>query len=89
MCILKTTDVYDAALRCRLHDAAGYRGAECGIQLLFHAGGRRPRACRPGLLENTAFNPPKEDLANCEYYEHLEKDILQMYEDAWMKVKIA
>ena len=90
MCILNTTDVYDAALRfidfmMRPDIAALNAEYNCystpedaALELV-----------DPELLENTAFNPPKEDTENCEYYEHLEMNILRMYEDAWMKVKIA
>lgn len=90
MCILKTTDVYDAALRfvdfmMRPDIAALNAEYNCYSTPEDDA----LALVDPELLENTAFNPPKEDLANCEYYEHLEKDILRMYEDAWMKVKIA
>lgn len=90
MCILKTTDAYDASLRfldfmmrpdiaARNAEYTGYSTPEDAALALVD----------PELLENNAFNPPKEDLVKCEYYEHLDKSILRMYEDAWMKVKIA
>ncbi|MDL2237482.1 ABC transporter substrate-binding protein [Christensenellaceae bacterium OttesenSCG-928-K19] len=41
------------------------------------------------ILQNYAFNPDKEDLVNCEYYEHLDQEVLKLYEAAWMQVKMA
>jgi spermidine/putrescine transport system substrate-binding protein len=91
MCILKTTDVYDEALRfidfmMRPDIAALNAEYNCystpedaALELIEDE----------ELLDNYAFNPPEEDLVHCEYYEHLDKSILRMYEDAWMKVKIA
>lgn len=39
------------------------------------------------MLDNYAFNPDKPDLENCEYYEHIDKGALKLYEEAWMRVK--
>ena len=90
MAILKNTDVYDAALRfvdfmlrpdiaAKNAEYTGYSTPEDAALEYIDA----------ALMENYAFNPPKEDLANCQYYEHLSKDVLKLYEDAWMKVKVA
>ncbi|MGI6152935.1 MAG: ABC transporter substrate-binding protein [Christensenellaceae bacterium] len=89
-CILKGTDAYDASLAfidflCRPDIAAlnaNYTGYSTPID-----------AAKPmideELMENEAFNPPIENLENCVYYKHIEKAVLRLYEDAWMKVKIA
>jgi len=90
MCILKSTDAYDASLRfidfmCRPDIAAqnanytGYSTPEPAAKEFIDE----------EMLENYAFNPPEEDLVNCTYYTHLPKEVLRLYEDAWMKVKIA
>ncbi|MEA5003199.1 MAG: ABC transporter substrate-binding protein [Christensenella sp.] len=90
MCILKTTDAYDASLRfldfMMRPDIAALNAEYTGYSTPEDAA---LELVDPELLENYAFNPPKEDLVDCEYYEYLPKDILRLYEDAWMKVKIA
>lgn len=90
MCILKTTDAYDASLRfldfMMRPDIAALNAEYTGYSTPEDAA---LELVDPEMLENYAFNPPNEDLVNCEYYEHLDKSILRMYEDAWMKVKIA
>ncbi|MEA4853907.1 MAG: spermidine/putrescine ABC transporter substrate-binding protein [Christensenella sp.] len=90
MCILKTTDVYDQALRfldfMMRPDIAALNAEYTGYSTPEKAA---EELIDPEMMENTAFNPPEESLKNCEYYEHLDKSILRMYEDAWMKVKIA
>lgn len=90
MCILKTTDAYDESLRfidfmCRPDIAAlnaNYTGYSTPIEAA-------KEFIDEELLENEAFNPPEEWLENCVYYKHLEKQALRMYEDVWIKVKIA
>ncbi len=90
MCILKTTDAYDASLRfldfMMRPDIAAINAEYTGYSTPEDAA---LELVDPEMLENYAFNPPKEDLEKCEYYEHLDKSILRLYEDAWMKVKIA
>ncbi|MEG0382680.1 MAG: ABC transporter substrate-binding protein [Christensenella sp.] len=90
MCILKATDAYDASLRfldfMMRPDIAALNAEYTGYSTPEDAA---LELVAPEMLENYAFNPPKEDLTDCEYYEHLDKSILRMYEDAWMKVKIA
>ncbi|WP_066646323.1 ABC transporter substrate-binding protein [Christensenella timonensis] len=90
MCILKTTDAYDASLRfldfMMRPDIAALNAEYTGYSTPEDAA---LELVDPELLDNYAFNPPKEDLEHCEYYEYLPKEILRLYEDAWMKVKIA
>lgn len=87
LCIMKDTDVYDAALKfvdflCRPEIAAknsvytGYSTPEKEALTYMDA----------ALAENNAYNPPEEELASAEFYEYLGED-LHLYEDAWMKVK--
>ncbi len=87
LCIMKDTDVYDAALKfidflCKPEIAAknsaytGYSTPEKDA-LPFMDG---------SLTENNAYNPSDEELSNVEFYQYLGED-LHLYEDAWMKVK--
>lgn len=90
LCILNTTDVYDESLRfidfMMRPDIAAINAEYTGYSTPEDAA---LELVDPEMLDNYAFNPPKEDLEKCEYYEYLDKSILRMYEDAWMKVKIA
>lgn len=89
LCILKTCDEYDAALKFinfMLRPDIAALNAE-------YTGYSTPEeAAHPyideELLENYAFNPPAELIKNCEYYEYLEPDVLSMYEDAWVRIKM-
>lgn len=90
LCILKTASEYDAALKFvnfMLRPDIAALNAE-------YTGYSTPEeAAHPyieeDLLENYAFNPPAELIENCEYYEYLEPDILSMYEDAWVRIKMS
>jgi len=90
LCILKNTGNYDAALRFvdfMMRPDIAAKNAE-------YTGYSTPEDAAlefvdPEMMDNNAFNPPKEDLVNCEYYTHLDKDVLKMYEDAWVRVKTA
>ncbi len=90
MVIMKNTDVYDAALRfvdfMLRPDIAAKNAAYTGYSTPEDAAMEFLDA---ETVENSAFNPPKESLVNCQYYEHLEQDALKLYEDAWLKVKTA
>ncbi|MEF9864300.1 MAG: spermidine/putrescine ABC transporter substrate-binding protein [Christensenellaceae bacterium] len=88
--ILKTTDAYDESLRfidfLMRPDIAALNAEYTGYS------SPNPEALKlvdPEMLENYAFNPPQADLKKCQYYTHLDKKVLRMYEDTWMKVKIA
>lgn len=87
LCIMKDSDVYDAALKfvdflCRPEIAAknsaytGYSTPEKDALSYMD----------DSLTENNAYNPSDEELANVEFYQYLGED-LHLYEDAWMKVK--
>lgn len=90
LCILKSTDVYDASLRfldflCR-PDIAGRNANYTGYSTPIEAA---KEYIDEELLENEAFNTPAEALEKCVYYKHLTKEVLRLYEDTWMKVKVA
>jgi len=90
LCIMKTTDVYDEALRFvdyLLKPEIAAKNAE-------YTGYSTPEEAAleyisPEMKDNYAFNPPSGDLVICEYYEHLDQDVLKLYEEAWMRVKAA
>ncbi len=90
MCILKTTDVYDEALRFvdyMLKPEIAAKNAE-------YTGYSTPEEAAleyisAEMKDNYAFNPPAEDLVICEYYKHLDQDVLKLYEEAWLRVKAA
>lgn len=90
LCILKTTNEYDAALKFvnfMLRPDIAALNAE-------YTGYSTPEeAAHPyineDLLNNYAFNPPAQLIENCEYYEYLEPDVLSIYEDAWVRVKMS
>lgn len=90
LCILKNTANYDAALRFvdfMMRPDIAAKNAE-------YTGYSTPEYdalefISPDMLANYAFNPPAADLEHCEYYEHLEPDVLKLYEEAWVRVKTA
>ncbi len=89
MCITKNTtgDVYDATLKFinfMLSPEIAAKNAE-------YTGYSTPEPealqyVSEEMQQNNAFNPT-DDLTNCEYYEHLDKEVLKLYEEAWMRVK--
>jgi spermidine/putrescine transport system substrate-binding protein len=87
LCIMKDTDVYDASLTfidflCKPEIAA--KNSE-------YTGYSTPVAdalqyMDPSLTENNAYNPSEEEMKNLAFYEYLGED-LNLYDNAWMKVK--
>ncbi len=90
LAILKTTDVYDEALRfidfLMRPDIAALNAEYTGYST---PNGAALELIDEEMLANNAFNPDAEALENCQFYEYLPKAELRLYEDAWMKVKIA
>jgi len=87
LCIMKDSDVYDAALKfidflC---------GPEVAAKNSEYTGYSTPVAdalqyMDPSLTENNAYNPSEEEMKNLKFYEYLGDD-LSLYDNAWMKVK--
>ncbi len=90
LCILKTTDAYDASLRfidfLMRPDIAALNAEYTGYST---PNSEAAEYIDEEMLENNAFNPTPEEVENTYYYEHLEKEVLRLYEDTWMKVKTA
>jgi spermidine/putrescine transport system substrate-binding protein len=90
LCILKNTAHYDAALQfvdfMLRPDIAAKNAAYTGYSTPEDAA---LEYLDEEIMANTAFNPPAGDLVNCEYYEHLEPEVLKLYEEAWVRVKTA
>ncbi len=87
LCIMKDSDVYDAALTfidflCRPEIAAKnseYTGYSTPVADAL-------KYMDPSLTENNAYNPSEEEMKNLEFYQYLGED-LSLYDNAWMKVK--
>lgn len=90
MAVLKTTDVYDEALRfinfMMRPDIAALNAAYTGYST-------PEKAALPyieeDILANNAFLPDDSELENTEYYVPLPRDVLKAYEYAWLEVKAA
>lgn len=92
MCVMKNTTgaTYDAALKFinfMLTPEIAAKNAE-------YTGYSTPEPAALDFVSeemkaNNAFNPAEADLQNCEYYKHLDKEVLKLYEEAWMRVKVA
>jgi len=87
-CIMKSTDVYDEALRfidfmCRPDISAmnsEYNGYSCPVT------GYEEYIEDTSLLEMNAYNPDKDSLTNLEYFKDI-SDHMHLYEDVWIKIK--
>lgn len=91
--VLKTTDVYDAALRfinfMLRPDIAALNSAYTGYSTPEEAALEYVAEDAPELMDNNAYLPDPAALANCEYYIPLSREDMKKYELAWLEVKVA
>lgn len=90
MAVLKTTDVYDEALRfinfMMRPDIAAMNAAYTGYSTPEEAA---LPYIEEDILTNNAFQPADGELENTEYYVPLPRDVMKQYEYAWLEVKAA
>lgn len=90
MAVLKTTDVYEEALRfvnfMMRPDIAAMNAAYTGYSTPEDAA---LPFIEDDLKDNTAFLPDRAELTACEYYVPLPREVLKLYEYAWLEVKAA
>jgi spermidine/putrescine transport system substrate-binding protein len=92
MCVMKSAEgaTYDAALKFidfMMRPETAAKNAE-------YTGYSTPEPAALAYISedvkaNNAFNPDESELAGTVYYEHLDQDVLKLYEEAWLRVKTA
>ena len=88
MAVLKTTDVYDEALRfinfMMRPDIAAMNAAYTGYSTPEPAA---EQYLDEDILTNNAFHPADDELVNTDYYVPLSRETMKQYEYAWLAVK--
>lgn len=90
MAVLKTTDVYDEALRfinfMLRPDISAMNAAYTGYSTPETAA---ESYLDEDILANNAFHPDESELENTDYYVPLSRETMKQYEYAWLEVKAA